>query len=114
MHLTNKVTSELITNTNHKFELWDEAIKNNLLDGSEDDKKVFYELLKDPTIYMYAFFKNKDDGPMKLYAYQDVIINDQHPKVMFAAANQIGKSVCLCCKALQPQTAPFVLFFALT
>lgn len=71
-----------------------------MLDGGRDERVHALGLLQDPTIYMYAFFKNDDGDPLKLYPYQDMIINDGNDRVVFAAANQIGKSITLCCKAL--------------
>ena len=98
-HLVNKITPEMVQSTNDKFNAWDRVIREELFDKEGCEREV-YSLLKDPTIYMYAFFKNKDGGAMRLYTYQDIIINDVHKKIIFAAANQIGKSVTLCCKAL--------------
>ena len=76
-------------------------LKERLLESKVPNKARYaLGLLKDPTTYMYAFFKDKEGGPMKLYAYQDMIVNDPSRRVLFAAANQIGKSIALDCKAL--------------
>ena len=94
------VTPEMEAVTAAKFAEWDDVVEKNLIEGSEQQQAYVLQLLQDPTIYTYAFFKNKNSEPMKLYPYQDLIINDPHRRVLFAAANQIGKSVTLCCKAL--------------
>lgn len=91
------VTERMRDSTNKKLALWDDVVRNNSFE--RDPESVKY-LLLDPTIYMYAFFRNNDLSAFKLHPYQDVIINDSHKRVMFVAANQVGKSMCLCCKAL--------------
>lgn len=101
--LVDGVTPEMEEKTNAKFEAWDLVLKDNWLE-SDDPKKqdAVYKLLLDPTIYAYAFFRDPRDlnKRFKCYPYQDVIINDTHARVIFAAANQIGKSIALCIKAL--------------
>ena len=97
------VSPELIQKTEEKFKKWDDVIRYNLLEyGTEEEKKEAYKLLTDYTIYAYAFLTSPADSnkPFKLYPYQDVIINDPHKRIVFAAANQIGKSITLCVKAL--------------
>lgn len=98
------ITQEMIDVTSEKFKLWDEITKNNILEvGTEEEKARAFLLLADPTIYFYAFFKNPQNPskPMKLYSYQDVILNDTHRFILFCAANQIGKSISLCMKAMK-------------
>lgn len=60
--------------------------------------KQLRELLKDPTTFAYLFFR-LDGSRVKLYPYQDMIINDPHRYKIFRAANQIGKSLLLDIKA---------------
>jgi len=98
--ILSKITPEMRVNTQKKFDDWDEAVEKNLIEGTIPQKAYIFNLLADPTVYMYAFFKNKEGTPFKLYPYQDLIINDNSQRIIFAAANQIGKSVTLCCKAL--------------
>jgi len=103
MLIIDKVTKEMKDSTNQKFLEWDRVVKEDLYEeGSVEDKRYVLDLLKDPTIYMYAFFRDPSDmsNPLKLYPYQDIIINDMHKRIVFAASNQIGKSITLCCKAL--------------
>jgi len=76
-----------------KIQLWEQADKNN---------PETYELLKDPTIYEYAFFKDQEGNPSILTAYQDAILNqaiqydftpnNKNKNILFKASNQIGKS----------------------
>ncbi len=102
-YLVSGVTQEMQNITNDKFLEWDKVVEDDVLEsGTEEEKSRVYQLLKDYTIYAYAFFKNPKNSkePLRLYAYQDLIINDQHKRIVFAAANQIGKSICLCIKAL--------------
>ncbi len=101
--LVSGVTQEMQDITDNKFSMWNKVVDDNILEiGTDQEKSKVYELLKDYTIYAYAFFKDprNSDKPLKLYAYQDIIINDPHKRIVFAAANQIGKSICLCVKAL--------------
>ncbi len=97
------VTPEMEKVTSDKFKAWDEVIRKNLMesDNLKDQEKV-YNMLRDPTIYAYAFFRDPRNTKkrFKLYSYQDIIINDNHDRIFFAAANQIGKSITLCLKAI--------------
>lgn len=96
------VSSEMIDNTKAKYHYWDMVIARNTLEnGTKEQIQKAYMMLKDPTIYAYAFYKHPRNAnkPFKLYPYQDLIINDQHKRIFFAAANQIGKSITLCLKA---------------
>jgi len=89
--------------TNAKFKAWDEVIGKNILEvGTEEEKKKVYQMLRDPTIYAYAFFRDPTDVKkrFKAYPYQDMVMNDKSPIVFFVAANQIGKSECLCVEHL--------------
>ncbi len=93
------VTEEMKNATELKFKKWDAVVKNNILaDGSPEEIKQAYQLLKDPTIYAYAFFKNPRNPRkrFKAYPYQDLVMNDNSKEVFFVAANQIGKSEALC------------------
>jgi hypothetical protein len=99
----NSITQEMIYKTEKKFKAWDKILENNILEeGTEEEIKYAYYLLQDPTIYAYAFFKDprNPNKRFKLYTYQDAIINDPHKRIFFAAANQIGKSITLCLKAI--------------
>ena len=86
--------------TERKFQLWDEVISKGWLKGTPKQQRYAYNLLNDYTIFIYAFFHNTDGKPMKLYPYQDVIINDPHRWIIFAASNQVGKSITLIYKAV--------------
>ena len=97
------VTSEMIDATKLKYHQWDQVISRDWLEnGTKEQQKKVYALLRDPTIYSYAFFRNPWDPSksFKLYAYQDAVINDPSDRVIFAAANQIGKSITLVVDAI--------------
>lgn len=98
-----KITPEMEAKTKAKFAAWDKVIDDDVLEnGTAEEMNKVYTLLQDPTIYAYAFFKDPRNSskPFKMYAYQDLIINDKSKRVCFAAANQIGKSITLCVKGL--------------
>jgi len=65
---------------------------------TDDDKILYSQLMKDPTTFSYMNFQ-VDGKPLRLYPYQDSIINDNHRYKIFRAANQIGKSLLLDIKA---------------
>lgn len=97
------LTQEMIDATNSKFAYWDKVIQDNILEnGTEEEKMKVYQSLRDPTIYAYAFFRDPRNQKkrFKAYPYQDLIMNDKSPRVFFVAANQIGKSECLCVEHL--------------
>lgn len=103
MQIINGVSEEMQAATDAKYSEWDRIERENVLtEGSQEEQSRAWSLLRDPTIYAYAFFMNPKNPKerFKLYPYQDIIINDEHKRVMFAAANQIGKSITLCVKAL--------------
>lgn len=54
-------------------------------------KELLPKLLRDPTTFSYLFFKNNEGNRLKLYDYQDMILNDSYRFIYFRAANQIGK-----------------------
>lgn len=80
------ITKEDILKTQSKFNAWDKFIAGNI------DQKYELALLKDPTIFSYAFLKDKENNPLKLRPYQDLMINDRCQHIICALANQIGKS----------------------
>ena len=94
------VTADMILCTEAKFTKWDEVVSKGWLNGDEEQRKYSYSLLADPTIYAYAFFRKPGGDPVTMWPYQDVILNDKGRKIIFVAANQIGKSFCLCVKAI--------------
>ena len=103
IQLIEGVTPEMEVDTAEKFKSWDKVLKEEWLESEDPEKqKKVYLMLLDPTIYAYAFFKNPKhlNQRFKCYSYQDVIINDYHKRILFIAANQIGKSIALCLKAI--------------
>jgi len=102
-HLVEGVTPEMERITADKFTAWDKVVKENLLEsGTKEQQDNVYRMLRDPTIYAYAFFKDPKNPrkKLKMYCYQDIIMNDPHKRIIFDAANQIGKSLTLCVIAL--------------
>ena len=80
-----------------KIKLWDKH-KHKLQTGDPD----VIRLLKDNTIYEYAFFTNDEGEPFTLTAYQDLIsecvlehdytADNPNRYILYRAANQMGKS----------------------
>lgn len=94
--VTEGVTSEMQRSTRAKFELCDRATAEDWISGTQQQRVEFARLLRDPTCYAYLFFRHPlTDEPIKFYPYQDLIANDDNSRVLFAAANQIGKSFLL-------------------
>lgn len=91
MIVKEKIEPEDIRRTQKKFEVWDKIDKKNNLQ---------FSLLLDPTIWAYAYLKDKQNNPLKLRPYQDLVINDKNRFVLFVAANQIGKTWTLCVKGV--------------
>lgn len=103
MNVVRGVTPEMIAATKAKYTSWDRVVNRNWLEkGTPEQRNRAYLMLKDPTIYSYAFFRNpwNPSKSFKLYPYQDMVINDPSDRVIFAAANQIGKSISLDVDAL--------------
>lgn len=74
-----------------KFQAWDMVMEQRLI---EQGNPHAITLLDDLTIYTYAFLRLSLQR-IKLYPYQDLIVNDKHRFIYFLAANQIGKSLSL-------------------
>lgn len=87
------ITQEDRLKTEIKFLQWDK-----LRDKELTPKDL--NLLYDPTIFAYAFLTNTQNKPLKLFPYQDMIINDRSRFVQWAAANQIGKTLTLAVKGI--------------
>ncbi|MBA7555277.1 hypothetical protein ES705_47933 [subsurface metagenome] len=102
-HLIDGVTLEMERATAAKFKAWDKVLEEEWLESEDSEKqKKVYTMLLDPTIYAYAFFRDPQHPKkrFKCYAYQDIILNDNWKRIYFDAANQIGKSILLCLKAI--------------
>lgn len=81
--------------------------KFNLLDTYKDkewDDELMELFYRDPTIWAYAFLRDKQNKPLKLRPYQDIIVNDKNQFIQVVAANQIGKTWAICVKALHHAT----------
>lgn len=91
--------------TESKLRLWETAqstvlsrdISQHDLDTDTLLATEYYSaisLLDDKTIYAYANFRF-DNKPLALRWYQDLLLSDRHKRILFIAANQIGKSLTL-------------------
>lgn len=99
-HIKETITEQDRARLNQKFKAWDTVVREGWLDEDHDKYLDALALLRDPSIYAYAFFKSPDGSRFKVYPYQDIFMNDTHNRVMFCAANQIGKSTSLRLKAV--------------
>ena len=72
----------------------------NLSSSNKHVNEKFGKLMRDPTCWAYAFLKDKMGNPLKMYPFQDRLINDKSRFVMGIAANQTGKTLGMCVKAL--------------
>jgi len=86
MHVVERITKEDVEYTNSKFKLW--------------DKTKDVALFTDPTIWAYAMLNDEEDNPLKLFAHQDMVINDKNPHVQMSTGRQIGKTTMLSVKSL--------------
>lgn len=77
----------------HKFWLCDK-----LLNSDNPDMNLYRKLLLDETTFVYLTFKIGNER-LTYYPHQDLIAQDTHRFIIFRAANQIGKSLKLDCKA---------------
>jgi hypothetical protein len=63
-----------------------------VLESTEPDPVEYRKLLNDTTTFSYLLFKDNYGKRLKLYPYQDMILNSHYRFIYFRAANQIGKS----------------------
>ena len=54
----------------------------------------------DPTIWAYNLLRDKQGNSFKLRGFQDTLLNDKHPFILCAAANQAGKTHAACVKVI--------------
>ena len=66
--------------------------------NSDEGRLVYGRFLLDITQFAYLHFRI-DGVPARLYAYQDLILNDSHRFKFFRSSNQVGKSIALDIKA---------------
>lgn len=78
--------------------LWDKVLESKILESDNPDDELLrlkaLQLLKDKSIMAYHFFK-LDGKPVECRFYQDVLLNDRYPRILYAASNQSGKSTTL-------------------
>ncbi len=83
-----------------KFDRWNQLGKlKDTLSRDEFNTKAAW-LLRDPTVWAYAFLKDDEGRRLAPYYFQDSIMNDSHRFIHVTAANQIGKTWALCIKCL--------------
>jgi len=82
---------------NKKFALFDALKKSTLTDIQL--KRELAGLFKDPTLWAYGTLYDKQNQRLKLFYYQDRIVNDNHRFIHVTSANQVGKTFCICVKA---------------
>lgn len=76
----------------------DEKIR--VLQNQINKKDVNLNLFFDPTIWAYNLLRDKQGNPFKLRGFQDQLLNDRHPFILCAAANQAGKTHAACVKVI--------------
>lgn len=67
----------------------------NLEDGDN-----FGYLKKDITCFAYGMFNDREGNRMKLYPYQDLVLNDKSKRILLCIARQAGKTTTAAIKAL--------------
>ena len=81
-----------------KFAMLNEAIKRGYYEvdykGPRINQLRAIRLLKDKAIRSYYNFKF-NRMPFMLRFYQDILLSDNHDRILFASSNQIGKSLAL-------------------
>ncbi len=90
----------LSSKVNEKFLTWDRLGERKEEISKAQFNRLTANLFKDPTIWAYATLRDKQNQPMRMYYFQDMILNDQHRFIHVSAANQIGKTWAVIVKAL--------------
>ena len=73
-----------------KFDMVDDLMAHT---SSIEAKRKFGKLMiRDPTCWAYTFLKDEENNRLKLYPFQDRLINDKNRFILCAASNQIGKT----------------------
>jgi len=71
--------------------LMDYETKFKMLEEQSADMKWRLATI-DPTAFAYLFFKDRKGKPLKLYPFQDMIINSKAKRIAVAVSRQTGKS----------------------
>jgi phage terminase large subunit-like protein len=87
--ITKSLSEDIIITYNKKFEHF-----NNC--GLDERKRLMKD---DPVLFAYGVFRNRKGDRMKLYPFQDLILNDDSKLIALAVARQSGKSVSAVIKA---------------
>ncbi|MAG76372.1 MAG: hypothetical protein CL811_06380 [Colwelliaceae bacterium] len=73
-----------------KFNAWDRLGKLDIKLAEFKAKAAW--MMRDPSIWAYATLKDKENKPLRVYPFQDKLINDKNRFVHVHAANQVGKT----------------------
>ena len=76
----------------------DEKIR--VLHAQQRNNNINLNLFFDPTIWAYKLLTDKQANSFKLRGFQDMLLNDRHPFILCAAANQAGKTHAACVKVI--------------
>src|SRR3990167_4313522 len=68
--------------------------------ASIEKPAINWYLFFDPTIWAYKVLKDKQGKSLILRGFQDKILNDKHPLILIAGANQVGKTYSIAVKAV--------------
>ena len=82
-----------------KFKLCDDWISGKIKD--DNSKFTLKKLLIDKTTFAYLYLKDNEGKRVKLYPWQDLVINDSYDRIYIRGANQIGKDFLLNVDAVQ-------------
>ena len=74
-----------------KFALVD-SLKDLASEKETGERRLRLICQKDPTAWAYTFLKDKENKKLKLWPFQDKLINDRNRFVYCTASNQIGKT----------------------
>ena len=61
-----------------KFDAWDKLGRHRHEHEKLEFKRLTAKLWRDPTIWAYAVLRDKQNKPLKLYPFQDKLINDRN------------------------------------
>ena len=84
-----KHRDDLERETSNKIKMWES------MDSTDIRKSLIMQ--EDATIWAYNLLKDPEGNQLKMYGFQDKILNDRNRFVAVAAANQIGKTLSAAC-----------------
>lgn len=78
-----------------KFKLADDYLAGKFKDKKEEELAILKKLLRDKTTFAYLNMKDNEGKRIKLYPWQDLVMQDEYDRVYIRGANQIGKDFWL-------------------